>query len=103
MARRSRDWNEDLAKDLKDPVFAREFIRALLDEGFGLREALGRSIRAFGVKEFARKAGISSSNVLRAVDPEHNPTEKMLERILKPFGLRLTVAPKTAKPGGKAA
>ena len=48
MSRRSRDWNEDLARDLQDPEFAREFLKALLEEGLTLQEALGRTVRACG-------------------------------------------------------
>ena len=33
MARRTKDWNEGLAKDLKDPEFAREFLLAAVEEG----------------------------------------------------------------------
>ncbi len=32
MAKRSRDWNEGLAHDLRKPDFAREFVLGLLDE-----------------------------------------------------------------------
>ncbi len=49
------DWNEHLAKELKDPEFAQGFIEELLSEGDSLQEALGRAIRAYGVKEFAKK------------------------------------------------
>jgi DNA-binding phage protein len=91
MSRRSRDWNEDLARDLRDPEFAREFLKALLDEGFTLQEALARTVRACGVKEFAKRARMPSPNVLRSISPHHNPTQKTIEQLLRPFGLRLTV------------
>ena len=53
MARRSKDWNEGLAEDLQDPVFAREFLTAAVEDGVPLQQALGMVIRATGVKEFA--------------------------------------------------
>ena len=62
MARRSRNWNEDLARDLKDA-------------------------------EFARRSKIASSNIIRAIDPRHNPTQATLNRLLRPFDLMLTIAP----------
>ena len=43
MARRSRDWNKGLAKDLRDPEFAREFLLAAIDEGISVQHALGKS------------------------------------------------------------
>jgi DNA-binding phage protein len=49
-------------------------------------------IRARGVKEFAEKVGMPSPNVLRAIHPKHNPTQETLERLLKPFGLRIGLA-----------
>ncbi len=93
MTRRSRDWNEQLAKDMRDPEFAREFLLSLLDEGFTLQQALAKTIRTYGIREFARRAKIASSNVSRAIRPSHNPSQQLLERLLKPFGLRLGAAP----------
>jgi DNA-binding phage protein len=93
MARRSRDWNEGLSRDLRKPDFAREFVLGLLDEGFTLQQALNKVVRAYGVKEFASKAKMLSPNVLRSIDGRHNPTQKTLEHLLRPLGLRLTVEP----------
>ena len=66
MARRSRDWNEGLVQDLRDPEFARDFLVAAVDEGVPIQTALGKVIRAMGVKEFAEQAETASPNVLRA-------------------------------------
>jgi len=92
MARRSRDWNAGLARDLRDQAFAREFLLAAVDEGVPLQGALGKVIRAIGVKEFAAKVRMASPNVLRAINPRHNPTQDTLNRLLKPFRLRLSLA-----------
>lgn len=93
MARRSRDWNAGLAEDLRKPQFAREFILAAADEGVPLQVAIAKVARAMGVKEFAAKVDMASPNLLRALNPRHNPTQGTLNRLLEPFGLRLTVAP----------
>jgi DNA-binding phage protein len=92
MARRSKDWNEGLAEDLQDPAFAREFLAAAVEDGVPLQQALGKIIRATGVKEFAATIDMPSSNVLRAIHPRHNPTQATLDRLLKPFGLRIGLA-----------
>lgn len=92
MARRSRDWNEGLAEDLRDPEFARQFLQAAVDEGVPLQVALAKVIRATGVKEFSQAVGMASPNVLRAINPKHNPTQETLERLLEPFGLRIGLA-----------
>ena len=76
MARRSRDWNEGLAQDLQDREFAREFLMAAMDEGVPIQVALGKVIRAMGVKEFAAKVRMASPDVLRAINPRHNPTRE---------------------------
>ena len=62
LARRCKDWNVGLAKDLRDAAFAREFLLASIDEGVDLQLALGRVIRAMGVKEFAAKVRMASPN-----------------------------------------
>ncbi len=103
MAKRATDWNEGLARDLRDVEFAQEFIKAALDEGLPLQVVLGKVVRAYGVKDFARRTKISSPNLLRATDPSHNPTQQTLDRLLKPFGLRLSVAPIKARPKRSAA
>ena len=93
MARRSRDWNIGLAQDLRNAEFEREFLMAAIDEGVSIQLALAKVIRAMGVKEFAAKVRMASPNVLRAINPRHNPTQDTLSRLLKPFRLKLTVAP----------
>ena len=60
MARRSEDWNIGLSKDLREAGFAREFLLASIDEGVDLQLALGKVIRAMGVKEFAAKVHMAS-------------------------------------------
>jgi DNA-binding phage protein len=103
VARRSRDWNEGLARDLQNPVFAREFLMAAVEEGIPLRQALGKVIRAMGVKEFAAGIGMAGPNVLRAINPRHNPTQETLNRLLRPFRLRLSLAPLHKGKGKEAA
>jgi DNA-binding phage protein len=93
MVRRSEDWNIGLAEDLRDPEFARGFLAGAMEDGIPLQVVLGKVIRLMGVKEFSEKAGIAPPNVLRAINPRHNPTQETLDRLLKPFGLRLGLAP----------
>ncbi len=93
MARRSEDWNIDLAKRLRQPTFARAFLLASIDEGLTIQQALGKIIRAIGITEFAAQVGMPRSNVQRAIRPQHNPTQETLNRLLAPFRLRLSLAP----------
>ena len=103
MARRTKDWNEGLAKDLQNPQFASEFLLAAVEEGVPLQQALGKVIRAMGVKEFAEKIGMESPNLLRAINPRHNPTQATINRLLKPFGLKLSLTPITKPKRTRAA
>ena len=103
MANRSKDWNEGLARDLQDPSFARDFLLAAVEEGVAVQEALGKVIRAMGVKEYAEKIGIAAPNVIRAIDPQHNPTQATLNRLLEPFRLRLSLAPLSVRSRRRAA
>ena len=93
--RRSRDWNEGLAQDLRDPAFARGFLQATMDEEIPLQEALAKVIRAHGVQEFAALVDMAPSNLQRAINPRHNPTLDTINRLLAPFKLRLSLTPIT--------
>lgn len=93
MARRSKDWNVGLAQDLRDPEFAREFLLAAIEEDVSIQIALGKVIRTIGIKEFSARIKIASPNVVRAINPRHNPTQETLNRLLKPFRLKLSLAP----------
>jgi DNA-binding phage protein len=92
MAKRSKDWNIGLARDLRNPEFAREFLLAAIEDGVSDQVALGKVIRAIGVKEFAEKIAVARPNVLRAINPRHNPTQDTLNRLLKPFKPKLSPA-----------
>lgn len=91
MARRSKNWNEGLAQDLRNKAFAKEFILSSAAEGIPLQQVLAKIIKAYGVKEFSEKTGIAAPNLLRISNPKHNPTMATLDKILKPFGLRISV------------
>jgi DNA-binding phage protein len=102
MARRSKDWNQGLAEDLRNAEFARGFLVAAIEEGVPLQAALGKVIRAMGVKEFAAEVRMASPNVLRAIDPRHNPTQRTLNRLLQAFRLKLSLA-SLEEPSGRHA
>ncbi|MEI8194787.1 MAG: hypothetical protein WCI73_02645 [Phycisphaerae bacterium] len=103
MTRRTADWDAGLAQDLRDPEFARGFVQAALEEGVPLQLALAQVIRAYGVKEYARRVRLAPPNLLRLVRPRSNPTQDSLNRILKPLGLKLSVTPIDSRPLGHAA
>jgi DNA-binding phage protein len=59
-----------------------------MEEDVPIQVALGKVVRATGVKQFAAKVGMASPNVLRAIDRRYNPTQRTLNRLLRPFHLR---------------
>ncbi|NJM78087.1 MAG: hypothetical protein HC852_22840 [Acaryochloridaceae cyanobacterium RU_4_10] len=89
---RSKDWNEGLAEDFQDREFAREFLLAAVEEDISIQAALGKVIRAYGLKEFAAEIEMPSSTLSRALRPRSNVTQQTLNRLLKRFGLRLSIA-----------
>jgi DNA-binding phage protein len=98
VTKRSRDWNEGLAEDLRHKAFARGFLLAAVDEGASIQVALAKVVRAMGVKEFAASARMAPPSVLRAINPHHNPNQETLNRLLRPFRLRLSLATIGRKP-----
>jgi DNA-binding phage protein len=102
MARRRRDWSVGLAEGLRYQEFAREFLLAAIDEGVPLQAALAKVVRAMGVKEFAAKVHMPSPNLLRTLSPRHKPRQETLNRLLKPFSLKLSHLPIDQQKGNPA-
>ena len=103
MARRTQDWNRGLANDLGEPTFRREFINAALEEGVPIQDVLRKLVDVVGLKETSKRTNMASPNILRALNPKHNPTLETLNRILQPFGLKLSVTMVGRKPRRTAA
>jgi DNA-binding phage protein len=92
MARRSKDWEEDLSIDLRSNIEARKyFYLGLLEEKYDWREALLKIIKLIGVNEYAEMVGdIKPSNLLNQLKAESNPTLNTLIKITRPLGIELT-------------
>jgi DNA-binding phage protein len=92
MARRHKDWEEGLSKDLKKSIKnRREFFLALLDEGYTWREALNKIVKLIGVNEYVELIGnMKSSNLLNQLKKDSNITINTLDKITAPLGIELT-------------
>lgn len=101
MARRAKDWEEDLSIDLRSSVEARKyFYLSLLEEKYDWREALLKIIKLIGVNEYAQMVGdIKPSNLLNQLKAESNPTLNTLIKITGPLGLELTFKDKLESAG----
>lgn len=92
MARRSRDWEENLSIDLQNSIMARKhFFLGLMDEGYSWREALLKIIKVIGVNEYADLTdGMKASNLLNQLKPEANITLATLAKITEPLDIEMT-------------
>jgi DNA-binding phage protein len=91
MAKESKDWNQRLARDLRNPEFARQFLLAAVEDGVPIQQAIRKVIRSVGMKEFAPKVRMDAPHLLRAIHPRHTRNQNMLNRLLRPFRLRLSI------------
>lgn len=103
MARRSENWNTDLAKWLRNRAFARAFLLAAINEDLTVQQALAKFIRAIGITEFTAQVKMPRSNVQRAIHVWHDPTQERLSRLLAPFRLQLSLAPIAVSRRSRAA
>ncbi len=90
-----RDYREDLLKELQDPEFAAHY----LDEVIALkdRKALMIALKDVvdargGVGALADKVSLQRQSLYKVLSKQGNPTLETLGEILKPLGLRLSVA-----------
>jgi DNA-binding phage protein len=60
-----------------------------VEEDIPIQAALSKVIRVYGLKEFATEINMPSSSLNHTLRPSANVTQKTLDCLLKPFGLRL--------------
>lgn len=101
MARRAKDWEENLSIDLRSSIEARKyFYLGLIEEKYDWREALLKIIKLIGVNEYAEMVGdIKPSNLLNQLKAESNPTLNTLIKITRPLGIELTFKDKLEDVG----
>ena len=102
MAKRAESYKSDVAKKLRSPKFANDYMQALIyNHETSFKEALAEMIDTFGQVEFAERSAIKASNVSRLVDrlrSDENIKEETLERLLNVFGLTLTIGTRVVDP-----
>ncbi len=100
MAKRTRDYEEDLIEKLKDSEFAAEYLNASLedsDEGSEERflMALRHVAKAHGMTNISEKSGMARQAMYRALSEVGNPELSTLKALLNAMGLKLAVGQKT--------
>ena len=100
MAKRAEAYKSDVAKKLRNPKFANDYMHALIyNHETSFKDALAEMIDTFGQVEFAEHSEIKASNVSRMVERlrnDENIKEATLEKLLKVFGLTLTIGARVA-------
>lgn len=80
----------------KDPVFAAEYLNAVIEDGDQgeIMLALRRMSTAFGgVTKLASKAKLNPNTLYRTLSSQGNPELKSLKALLNAMGMQLTVRP----------
>lgn len=92
LGRKTRRW--DAADTLKAKRDIAAYLDAVLADGDPelLKAALGDIARSKGMTEIAHATGLGRANLYKALSPDGNPEFATVARVLKAFGLRLSVA-----------
>ena len=88
---RSKTYDKELSKKLRNPLFAQNFLLSLMEgeDGLSVEEALKHTIERMGVKEFSEISDIPSSNIVDFLKNRRQPKRDTLDLYLKPFNLRI--------------
>ena len=91
--RRHKTYDEQLADELRDKEFAREFFLGLIEgkDGMEIEEALIHTIRRMGVKEFSKLSGIHEKSISRMINGRSKSTLETMDEYLTVFGLRTKI------------
>ena len=97
---KTRSYQTDLLKALKDPVEAAEYLNAALEEGepeiflLALRDVVDSY---GGMSKLATSTSLNRENLYRMLSSKGNPEFFSLSTVLSAVGIRLAVEPKTAE------
>jgi probable addiction module antidote protein len=92
---RLKDYRADLLKRLREPKYAAEYLAQVMAEkdNKAFLIALKDVVEATGgVGELAGRVGLKRPSLYKILSKHGNPTLETLQEILKPLGLRVSVA-----------
>ena len=92
MAIETKPW--DAADVLNTPADIAAYLDAYLEDGTPeeLRQALNTIARSHGMSALSRETGISREALYKAFSEKGNPTLVTLLKVMKAFGVRLSIA-----------
>lgn len=96
---RLKSYKEDLNRRLRDPEYAAEYLAQVLAEkdNTAFLIALKDVVEAGGgMGSLAGRVGLKRPSLYKILSKNGNPTLETLQEILKPLGLRVSVALKEA-------
>ena len=93
MNKATEKYENNLKKDLLDPVEAAEYLNAALEDGSQevFLMALKDVANAKGINEIARETKLNRENLYRILSTQGNPKLKSLSSVLHSVGLKLSV------------
>jgi probable addiction module antidote protein len=88
----TKPW--DAAEVLNTPADIAAYVDAYLEDGTQreMLRALGTIARSHGMSALAKQTGISRETLYQAFSDTGNPTLDTLLRVMKAFGVRLSIA-----------
>ena len=89
----------DISEHLTDEVSIAEYLDACMEEGGPelFLKALGDAMKAVGVADIIKRAGIASrTSAYRSFSENGNPEVGTVEAVLEAMGMRLSVVPRRA-------
>jgi probable addiction module antidote protein len=92
---RLKNYNEHLLKRLEDPRYAAEYLAQVLAEkdSAAFLIALKDVVEAGGgMGSLAARVGLKRPSLYKILSKKGNPTLETLQEILKPLGLRVSIA-----------
>ncbi len=91
MAIETTRW--DIAEHLDSDEAIAAYLDAVFEEGDAaeIRDALAHVVRARGMTEIAREAGISRAGLYKALGEGGNPSFETVNAILRALGVRMAV------------
>ncbi len=92
MPKRTESYDKMMAEKLQDANYARDYLIHLVEEEENsVEDALIILAQKMGEKEFSEFIGTSKQKVNDFVKGRRKPTLAMLNRLLEPFELELTI------------
>lgn len=85
----------DASEHLETEADIAAYLNAALEDGDTsvIAAALGDTARAKGMTQLAKETGITRDGLCKALSPAGNPSFDTVQKVLRAFGLQLSITP----------